>query len=121
MPPASGDPASDSFVLDPARDTRAAWLAVLVFSALSLACAVASDGFLTADALTHYLYAKYAFRDPTLLVDVWGRPVATMLYAIPAAVGGRIGVRITALIVAIVCSFSAYGIARGQGLRRPAL
>src|SRR5204863_1214208 len=59
--------------------------------------------------------------EPTLLVDVWGRPVVTMLYAVPAALAGRIGVRITALAMALLCSFSAFGIARGQGLRRPAL
>jgi hypothetical protein len=102
-------------------DAKFAPSAILVFAGLSLACAIASDGFLTADALTHYLYAKYAFSDPTLFVDVWGRPVVTMLYAVPAALAGRIGVRITALIVAIVCAFSAHGIGRGQGLRRPAL
>jgi hypothetical protein len=117
MPTASDDRASDPFVLDPARDTRAAWVAVLVFAVLSLACAVASDGFLTADALTHYLYAKYALHDPTLLVDVWGRPLVTGLYALPAHFAGRLGVRVTSLVVAVVCAFTAGRIARAHGVR----
>src|SRR3954469_23406447 len=117
MPAASDHPSFDPFVLDPARDTRAAWAAVLVFSVLSLACAIASDGFLTADALSHYLYAKYALHDPTLLVDVWGRPLVTGLYALPAHFAGRLGVRITSLLVAVVCAFTAGRIARDQGVR----
>ena len=44
-------------------DGRFVACAILVFAAASLACAVASNGFLTADALTHYLYAKYAFTE----------------------------------------------------------
>src|SRR5688572_29271862 len=95
--------------------------AVSVFALLSAACAVFSDGFLTADALTHFLYAKYAFDRPTYFVDVWGRPFVTGLYAVPAAVGGRLGVRLTSLAVAVACAAVAMRIARGQGLRRPGL
>ena len=64
-----------------------AWTSALVFSVCSLACAILSDGFLTADALTHYLYAKYALWEPALLVDMWGRPLVTGLFAVPAALG----------------------------------
>ena len=95
--------------------------AVLVFSVLSLICAILSDGFVTADACTHYLYAKYAFADPINLVDVWARPFCTALYAIPALIGGRLGVRICSLLVALGCGWVAYQIARGQGVRLPAL
>ena len=95
--------------------------AVLLFSALSLLCGIFSDGFLTADALTHYLYAKHAFEEPHLLVDVWGRPLVTALYAGPAALGGRTGARAASLVVALVCAASAYKIAAGQKLRRPEL
>lgn len=103
------------------NDLTCAVAAVAVFSVASLACAVFSDGFLTADALTHYLYARYAFREPYLLADVWGRPFVTALYALPAALVGRLAVRATALLCAIVCSVTAWKIAEGQGVRRPAL
>jgi hypothetical protein len=102
-------------------DARAVGFAIAVFALLSVACAVTSDGFLTADALTHYLYARYALHRPTYLVDVWGRPLVTALYAVPAALGGRLGVRFTSLALAVACSVVAYRIARGQGVRRPAL
>ena len=104
----------------PARWTGAAGIAavVLVFSGLSLACAALSDGFVTADACTHYLYAKYALGDPVNLVDVWARPFCTALFALPAHWGGRLAVRVTSLAVALACGVVAAGIARGQGTRR---
>ena len=102
-------------------DGRVLWGAIVLFSALSLTCAALSDGFLTADALTHYLYSKYSFQHPALLVDMWGRPLVTGLFAIPAALGGRLAVRVTALLVALVCAFAAFRIARGQHVRRPVL
>ena len=96
-------------------------VAVAIFSALSLACALLSDGFVAADACTHYLYAKYAWVDPINLVDVWARPFCTALYALPAHWGGRLGVRLVSLAIAITCAWIAYGIAKGQGLRWPVL
>lgn len=107
------------------RTASAGWVpaasAVLVFSTLSVTCAVLSDGFVAADACTHLLYAKYAWTDPVNLVDVWARPFCTALYAIPAHLGGRLAVRITCLFVALACAVIAYGIARGQGLKWPVL
>ena len=102
-------------------DLRVAAIAVGVFAVLSAACAIGSEGFLTADALTHFQYARYAFQRPTYLVDVWGRPLVTALFAVPAAIAGRTGVRFTSLLLAVACGLIAYRLARGQGLRRPAL
>lgn len=102
-------------------DRRIVVGSIAVFAMLSIACAFYSDGFLAADALTHYLYARYAFDRPTYLVDVWGRPLVTALYAGPAALGGRLGVRFTGLLVAVACALVAHRIAGGQRLRRPVL
>src|SRR5437588_2469138 len=99
----------------------AAVIAVAIFAALSLTCAILSEGFVAADACTHYLYAQYAWTDPVNLVDVWARPFCTALYAIPAHLGGRLAVRVTSLLVALACGTIAYGIAKGQGLRWPVL
>ena len=104
------------------RSERAPILAAtLIFAALSLFCAVRSQGFVAADACTHYLYARYAFEEPVNLVDVWARPFCTAIYAIPAHLGGRLAVRCTSLLVALGCAAVAYGIARGQRLRWPGL
>ena len=72
--------------------------AALIFSALSVWGAVRSDGFLEADACTHYQYAQFALGEPHYLVNVWGRPFVTAVYAIPAVLAGRMGVRVTSLI-----------------------
>ncbi|HXE54538.1 MAG TPA: hypothetical protein VN541_16065 [Tepidisphaeraceae bacterium] len=103
------------------RTTRTIALTIAIFAALSLTCALLSDGFVAADACTHYLYARYAFADPVNLVDVWARPFVTALFAIPAHLGGRMGVRVTSLLIAIGCGLVAWRIARGQGHRRPEL
>jgi hypothetical protein len=96
-------------------------LAVAIFSAASVWMAIHSDGFLEADSVTHYLYARFAIVETHYLVNIWGRPFVTALYAIPAFVWGRMGVRVTSLILALICGFVAYALARGQKHRMPAL
>lgn len=96
-------------------------LAVGVFSGLSLLLAVTSEGFLEADSCTHYLYARFAFEEPHYFVNVWGRPLCTGLYAVPAWLGGRVGVRAASLVLALVCGLVAMRIARLQGYRWPVL
>jgi hypothetical protein len=96
-------------------------VAAVVFSGLSLWGAAASEGFLEADACTHFLYARFALQTPAYLVDIWGRPLCTGLYALPAAVGGLMGVRVTSLVLALGLAWLTYEIARGQGYRWPAI
>ena len=96
----------------------------LAFAALSATLAVASRGFLEADGVTHYLYARWASTHPALLFDVWGRPVVTALHAGPAQVPGAlfglpiglVGVRLTSLVVALGCAAIAYRVARIDSL-----
>jgi hypothetical protein len=96
-------------------------LAGAIFSALSLWYAIKSAGFLEADSCTHYLYARFAIGELHYLVNVWGRPLVTALYAIPAGLFGRIGVRVTSLFVALAIALIAYRLARLYGFRWPAL
>jgi hypothetical protein len=102
-------------------DRRAIILACAIFAALSVLCAVSSQGFLEADGCSHYLYARFAFAEPSYFVNVWGRPIVTALDAVPALLGRRLGVRLMSLAVALACAFVARSIARAQGLHRPAL
>src|SRR3954452_18035244 len=79
------DPAPSA--LAPASDARRsdAWpilIAVVAFSGMSIWGSVTSEGFLEADSCTHYLYARFAFTEPHYLVNVWGRPLCTGLYAL---------------------------------------
>jgi hypothetical protein len=96
-------------------------IVVAIFAVLSFACAIVSPGFVAADACTHYLYAKYAFADPVNLVDVWARPLCTLVFAIGAQLGGRLGVRFVCIAIAISCGLVASAIARAQNSRRPEL
>ncbi|MGH7214377.1 MAG: hypothetical protein ACREIT_06410 [Tepidisphaeraceae bacterium] len=104
-----------------ARERLPVALSILIFAALSLLCAVTSTGFLEADGCTHYLYARFAFAEPHYFVNVWGRPVCTGVYALPAYLLGLTGVRVTSLLLAVGCALVTYRIAVGQGYRWPAL
>jgi hypothetical protein len=96
-------------------------LAAIIFVTLSLAAAVTSQGFLEADSCTHYQYARFALGEPHYLVNVWGRPFVTGLYTIPATLAGRMGVRVTSLVCALLIATIAWRIARDLNYRWPAL
>src|SRR5688572_24564616 len=96
-------------------------IAVLIFAGLSLTTGLTSDGFLEADACTHYLYARFAFEEPHYFANVWGRPLCTAVYSIPAAIAGRAGVRIASLVIALAIGAVAMRIAKLQNYRWPAL
>src|SRR3954471_24001192 len=76
-------------------------LGILTFAALSTWCSVKSVGFLEADAMTHYMFARFSFREWSYFVNVWGRPLCTGVYAIPANLAGVHGVRAMSLAMAI--------------------
>jgi hypothetical protein len=114
-------PANSNDSASAQADVVATVTACAIFCALSILCAIACDGFLEADGCSHYLYARFAFLQPYFFVNVWGRPICTALYSIPAVLGGRLGVRLTSLAVALACAFVARRLAKLQGVRRPVL
>jgi hypothetical protein len=105
----------------PRNNLLALCVGILIFAAMSTWMAIASKGFLEADACTHYMFARHALAEPAYLVDVWGRPLCTGMYAIPAAIGRVMGVRVMSLLLAIAIGLISYRIARKQGYRLPAL
>ena len=107
--------------MTPSRGGMTMLLGSLVFAALAIGFALAGDGFLEADACTHYLIARWALAEPHQMVSVWGRPFCTVLYSVPAVLAGRFGVQMTSLAVAIAIGLITWGVARGQGYRRPEL
>lgn len=94
---------------------------MVIFGVLWVFAAFRSEGFGPADGCMHYLFARFAWHDPHNFVDVWARPLCTLLYALPAVAGGRIGVCMASFAVALGCGAVAFRIARGQGLTMPAL
>ena len=104
--PAACDPA-------PHPHARTCLIAVGLFAVLSLYCGIRSEGFIAADACTHYLAARYAWQNPINFVDVWNRPLVTSLYAGPAWLGGREAVRILCMLIALGCGIVSLAIACG--------
>ncbi|MGD0767186.1 MAG: hypothetical protein ABSB42_03080 [Tepidisphaeraceae bacterium] len=103
------------------KNSRTFFLAILAFAICSIAAAARSRGFIESDGATHYVFARHAFEQPMFFVDIWGRPLCTALFAVPASLGGLIAVRMTSLLAAIGCALVAAQIARGQGYPRPVL
>jgi hypothetical protein len=92
----------------------AAAVAIFAFAICSLAAAWTSRGFLESDGATHFIFARHAFEQPIFFVDIWGRPLCTALFAIPARVGGLFGVRATSMLCAVGCGLVAMAITRGH-------
>jgi hypothetical protein len=100
---------------------RAALLAISAFAVCSIAAAVRSRGFIESDGATHFIFARHAFEQPIYFVDIWGRPLCTALFSVPARLGGLVAVRFTSMLAAIACAIIAAAIAKGQGFRYPVL
>ena len=100
---------------------RTALIAISAFATCSLAAAIRSRGFIESDGATHFIFARHAFEQPIYFVDIWGRPLCTGLFALPAWLGGLLAVRFTSMLAAIACALIAGAIAKGQRFRYPAL
>jgi hypothetical protein len=73
------------------------------------------------DGGTHYLYARWAWDDPRHLVDVWGRPLFTLLYSVPALLGGYPTAKLLTVGIAAATGWQTWRLATDHGLGRPAL
>ena len=77
-----------------------------------LACSLLSTGtYGGGDSWMHYLFAKYAFKHPTNLLDQWGKPLFTLL-ASPWAQFGFSGIKFFNIISAISTGYLSFLIAR---------
>lgn len=68
----------------------------------------------------HYLFARWALEHPRLLVDVWGRPLFTTLYALPARLGYPVAKLLT-VAVALAAAWNTARLAREHGLAQAEL
>ncbi len=57
-----------------------------------------SPGTFNDDDITHFFMARESLRDPSLWISLWGRPLFTFVYAVPAAIGYWAVELLTALI-----------------------
>jgi hypothetical protein len=112
-------------VLPRRRARQAIILSAAIFAALSALAAIASRGFLEADGCTHFIMARFALSEPTYLVSVWGRPLVTAIYALPASAASQqtalFLTRLVSLAMVLAMAGVTYAIAKKQGYRHPEL
>lgn len=78
--------------------------------------AAISDGFYSLDDYTHLLISREVLDRPILLIDVWGRPLMTLVYLPATVVGGDGAVRVTSLVILLVTAGLCAGTAKARGL-----
>ncbi len=113
-------PASPSAA--PARnpDTLLEAAILIAFAATALIYLKLSPGTYQDDDLDHYFMARAAFQHPAFLIDSWGRPAFTILYALPAQLGFT-AVRVMTILIALLTGWITGRTARRLGFRSPAL
>ncbi len=89
--------------------------------ALSVALVVLYPDSYQQDGGTHFLYARSAWKYPWYLVDVWGRPLFTLLYSVPAILGGYPTAKLLTVVIAAATAWQTWRLAITYELTRPAL
>ena len=96
------------------------WLAVL--GAIAVALVLLYPDSSSADGGTHFLQARWAWRagHRSLLVDVWGRPLFTLIYSLPALLGYR-AAKLFTVAISLACAWETWRVAKLLRFERPAL
>lgn len=98
------------------RDTRRALLICAGFLILWVVYGHLSPGTYDDDDVTHFFMARESLDTPENLISLWGRPLFTLLYALPAQLGYGVVEAFTALIMAATL-FLTWRVARLLDLR----
>ena len=93
-----------------------AWLSAFAIAAVALA--LWSPDSYQQDGGFHYLFARDAWWNHALFVDVWGRPLFTTLYALPAR-GGYLAAKLLTVVVCVATAWQSWKWAEDEGLARP--
>lgn len=98
-------------------DDNKALLITLVLFAVWVAQGLISQELYSDDDLGHFMIARYAPRHPLLFLDVWGRPLVTLLYSPAAQVNITAG-RLTSAVLGGLTCYLTYIYARERGYPR---
>jgi hypothetical protein len=98
---------------------KAIALTLVFFSVWVVYCLISTELY-SDDDLGHYMIARYAPLHPEMFLDVWGRPLFTLLYA-PGTQFGLIGGRITSAVIGALVLYLGFLYARDRGYKRPYL
>ncbi|HET7456155.1 MAG TPA: hypothetical protein VFJ74_00780 [Gemmatimonadaceae bacterium] len=91
------------------------WLAVA--AAVGLVLAVLYPDSSQQDGGNHFLIARWAWKHPALFVDVWGRPLFTFLYALPAQLG-YLPAKLATVAVTVAAAWQTWRLAEDEGFER---
>lgn len=97
---------------------RKLWSVLGAYLAVGTALAfLYRDGY-SQDSALHYLIARWAWKDPLLFIDVWGRPGFTIVYALPSLFGYP-AAKIASVLITAAAAWQTAAAARAWGLERP--
>jgi hypothetical protein len=99
-------------------DLRNAALALALMALLGVALIFVFPGCPEQDTDYHFLGARTAWSNPWLFVDVWGRPLYTTLYALPALLGFT-AARFFAAGIGVAIAWQTWRLACDLRLERP--
>ncbi|MBK9386999.1 MAG: hypothetical protein IPN34_19465 [Planctomycetes bacterium] len=102
------------------NDRRVALALSLAGAALAALVAWLSESVYQDDDLTHLQMAAWSCSDPRYLLDSWGRPGFTVLYALPAALGW-LPARLFSVLLSACVAWWSYAIARELRVRWAAI
>jgi hypothetical protein len=85
------------------------WAVALGLAVLYLGESFLARGVYNDDDIGHYLMARDAPRDPALYLNVWGRPLFTLVYSLPAQFGFDAVRRSTALVTVATAIVTGLG------------
>lgn len=102
----------------PTNWRAAGWLTAFAVAGVALAL-LYPDSY-QQDGGTHFLFARDSWWNHKLLVDVWGRPLFTMLYALPAR-AGYLPAKLCTVAVGVATAWQCWRWAVDEGMARPEL
>lgn len=106
-----------------ARRTATAWRAgawLAAFACAGIALALLYPDSYQQDGGNHFLFARDSWWNHTLLVDVWGRPLFTALYALPAR-AGYLAAKLLTVAVSVAAAWQCWRWAEDEGMARAEL
>jgi hypothetical protein len=101
------------------RGVRGLLLLAAALAAVAFLYGALSPGTYQDDDLDRYYMARELWRQPALLLDAWGMPLALLLFAVPARLFGFAGVEAVSALATGGAAFAVARAARSLGLPAP--
>jgi hypothetical protein len=100
------------------RSQALLWCALAAMLGLSM-LTLFKDGS-QQDAPLHFLFARWAWKHPVLFVDVWSRPLYTLVYSFPALIDYR-ATRFVTAAISLAVSWQTWRLAEALRMERAPL